>query len=103
MTREGEAFLITFEASPEVMRYIVPKGFIAVDGVSLTVAGRDTGSFRVSVVDYTRQHTILGSQKVGDIVNLEVDVIAKYVEQLSQSQSTGITADFLQEHGFPVS
>jgi riboflavin synthase len=103
MTREGEAFLITFEASPEVMRYIVPKGFIAVDGVSLTVAGRDTGSFMVSVVDYTRQHTILGSQKVGDIVNLEVDVIAKYVEQLSQSQSTGITADFLQEHGFPVS
>jgi len=103
VTREGEAVLIKFETSPEVMRYIVPKGFIAVDGVSLTVANRDTGSFGVSIVDYTRQHTILGSQKVGDMVNLEVDVMAKYVEQLSQPQRTGITADFLQEHGFLVS
>jgi len=103
ITREGEATLIRFEAPPEVMRYIVPKGFITVDGVSLTVASSDTGSFGVSVVDYTRQHTILGSQQVGDMVNLEVDVIAKYVEQLSQPRSTGITAGFLQEHGFPVS
>ena len=102
VTREGEAVLIRFEAPPEVMRFIVPKGFMAVDGVSLTVAGKDTGSFWVSIVDYTRQHTILGSQKVGDMVNLEVDIIAKYVEQLSQPQRTGITADFLQEHGFPV-
>jgi riboflavin synthase len=103
VTSEGESLLIRFEASPEVMRFIVPKGFIAVDGVSLTVASRDTNSFGVSVVDYTRQHTILGSQKVGDTVNLEVDIIAKYVEQLSQPQRTGITADFLQEHGFLVS
>ena len=103
VTSEGEAVLVRFEASPEVMRFIVPKGFIAVDGVSLTVASRDASSFRVSLVGYTRQHTILGSRKVGDVVNLEVDIIAKYVEQLSQPQSTGITADFLQEHGFPVS
>ena len=103
ITGEGEAVLMRFEAPPEVMRYIVPKGFIAVDGVSLTVASRDTSSFWVSIVDYTRQHTILGSRKVGDMVNLEVDIIAKYVEQLSQPQRTGITADFLQEHGFPVS
>ena len=103
VTWEDAAVLIRFEASPEVMRYIVTKGFIALDGVSLTVATRDTGSFGVSIVDYTRQHTILGSRKVGDTVNLEVDVIAKYVEQLSQPQHTGITVDFLQEHGFPVS
>jgi riboflavin synthase len=102
ITREGEAFLITFEASPEVMRYIVPKGFIAVDGVSLTVTSRDTGSFQVALVDYTRQHTILGVKKVGDMVNLEVDIIAKYVEQLSQPKETGVTMDFLQEHGFLV-
>jgi riboflavin synthase len=100
---EGDSIVIRFEAPAEVMRFIVPKGFIAVDGVSLTVASRDTNSFGVSVVDYTRQHTILGSQKVGDTVNLEVDIIAKYVEQLSQPQRTGITADFLQEHGFLVS
>jgi riboflavin synthase len=103
ITGESEAVLLRFEASPEVMRYIVPKGFIAIDGVSLTVTSRDTNSFRVSIVDYTRQHTILGSKKVGDMVNLEVDIIAKYVEQLSQPKGTGITADFLQEHGFLVS
>jgi riboflavin synthase len=102
-TSEGESVLMRFEASPEVMRFIVSKGFIAVDGVSLTVVSRDTDSFWVSIVDYTRQHTILGSQKVGDTVNLEVDIIAKYVERLSQPQHTGITVDFLQEHGFLVS
>jgi len=102
VTGEEEAVLLRFEASPEVMRFIVPKGFIAIDGVSLTVTSRDTDSFRVSIVDYTRQHTILGSKKVGDMVNLEVDIIAKYVEQLSQPKGSGITADFLQEHGFLV-
>jgi riboflavin synthase len=103
VTVEGGAELMRFEASPEIMRFIVPKGFIAVDGVSLTVASIDTSSFWVSIVDYTRQHTILDSRKVGDLVNLEVDIIAKYVEQLSQTQRTGITVDFLQEHGFLVS
>jgi len=103
VTSEGESVLIRFEAPSEVMRFIVPKGFVAIDGVSLTVANRDTDSFWVSIVDYTRQHTILGSQKVGDTVNLEVDIIAKYIEQLSQPQRTGITVDFLQEHGFLVS
>jgi riboflavin synthase len=102
ITVEGGALLMRFEASPEVMRFVVPKGFIAVDGVSLTVASRDADSFEVSIVDFTRQHTILGSRKVGDTVNLEVDIIAKYVEQLSQPKPTGITVDFLREHGFPV-
>ena len=97
---QGRAMLIWFEASPEVMRYIVEKGFVAVDGVSLTIVTRDTSSFQVSVVDYTREHTILGSRQVGDVVNLEVDIIAKYVEQLSQAPQRGITIDFLQEHGF---
>jgi len=96
----GRAIIIRFEAPPEVMRYVVEKGFIAVDGVSLTVVTRDTSSFQVSIVDYTQKHTTLGSRQVGDLVNLEVDVIAKYVEQLSQAGNTGITVDFLQEHGF---
>jgi riboflavin synthase len=81
----------------------VEKGFVAVDGVSLTIVTRDTSSFQVSVVDYTREHTILGSRQVGDVVNLEVDIIAKYVEQLSQAPQRGITIDFLQEHGFITS
>lgn len=100
--REGETTLIKFEASPQVMRFVVEKGFIAVDGISLTIASREADSFWVSVVDFTRQHTTLGSRKAGDLVNLEVDVIAKYVEQLSQTHGTGITAEFLQEHGFLV-
>ncbi|GAI08888.1 unnamed protein product, partial [marine sediment metagenome] len=59
-------------------------------------------SFQVSVVDYTCKYTTFGSQQVGDLVNLEVDIIAKYVEQLSQNGNRGITTDFLQEHGFLV-
>ena len=100
---DGEAILIRFEAPSEVMRYVVEKGFIAVDGVSLTVITKDASSFQVSIVDFTRKHTTLGSRQVGDLLNLEVDIIAKYVEQMSQTRSTGITADFLQEHGFIVS
>ena len=100
---DGEAMIIRFEAPPEVMRYIVEKSFIAIDGISLTVVAKDTSSFQISVVDFTRRHTTLGDRQVGDSVNLEVDIIAKYVEQLSQARSTGITVDFLQEHGFLVS
>jgi len=102
ITWEGEAMLIRFEAPPEIMRYVVEKGFIAVDGVSLTVVTKDTSSFLVSVVDFTRKHTTLGSRRVGDLVNLEVDIIAKYVEQLSQPRRSGIAVSFLQEHGFLV-
>ena len=103
VTRAGEAIMIRFEAPPEVMRYVVEKGFIAVDGVSLTVVTGDSSSFEVSVVDYTQEHTTLGSRQVGDFVNMEADIIAKYVERLGQVRAPGITADFLQEHGFPVS
>ena len=98
--REGEVMLFRFEAPPEVTCYVVEKGFIAVDGISLTVVAKDASSFQVSVVDFTREHTTLGSWRVGDRVNLEVDIIAKYVEQLSQPRRSGITVSFLQEHGF---
>jgi riboflavin synthase len=99
---EGGAVRIRFEASPELMRYIVPKGFIAVDGVSLTITEKDTRSFGVSVVDFTRRNTILADKKVGDTVNLEMDIIGKYVAEFIKPQDNGVTAEFLQEHGFPV-
>ena len=102
VTWDEEAMLIRFEAPPEAMRYVVKKGFIAVDGVSLTIVDYDTSSFLVSIVDYTRKHTTLGSKQVGDLVNIEVDIVAKYVERLSQVHRPGITIDFLQEHGFLV-
>ncbi len=100
VTRDGEATIIKFETRPEIMHYIVTKGFIAVDGISLTVLDRDTGSFTVSTVGYTRKNTTLGDKRVGDLVNLEVDIIAKYVERFSQPYRPGITAEFLKKHGF---
>ncbi|MFH1031477.1 MAG: riboflavin synthase [Chloroflexota bacterium] len=97
---EGDAKLITFEASPQIMRYIVEKGFIAVDGISLTVIARDANSFQVSIVGFTREHTILGDRKVGDLVNIEVDIIGKYVEQFNQVRPSGLTMELLQKAGF---
>jgi riboflavin synthase len=103
VSRRGDSILAGFEAPPRLMPYIVEKGFIAVDGVSLTVVSKDNSSFQVSLVGYTRQHTILGDRRVGDMVNLEADIIAKYVEQFNRKRGSGITVDFLQEHGFLVS
>ena len=97
---EEGAFIARISAPVHLMPYIVDKGFIAVDGVSLTVIGYDDFSFSVSLVTYTREHTILGKSKPGDIVNLEVDVIAKYVERLKQRDEHGVTLDFLKEYGF---
>jgi len=96
----GAAMLVKIETTDEVMKYVVEKGFIAVDGISLTVVSRDERSFQVSIVGYTRTNTVLGNRRVGDLVNLEVDIIAKYVEQLTQARRNGVTVDFLKEHGF---
>jgi riboflavin synthase len=101
VTPRADSILVSFEAPPKLMAYIVEKGFIAVDGASLTVVSRDSGSFRVSLVGYTLQHTTLGNLRTGDTVNLEADIIAKYVENFNQGRS-GITLDFLEEHGFLV-
>ena len=99
-TPEGEALLLRFEASEEMMRYIVGKGFVAVDGVSLTVVEHDKSSFKVSLVAYTLQNTNLGGKRPGDFVNIEVDIIAKYVERLRAGEGSTITEEFLAEHGF---
>ena len=102
VTAENSAALIRIEAPAEVMRYIVEKGFIAVDGISLTVTRRNTNSFGVSIIGYTRNNTILSEVKIGTTVNLEVDIIAKYVEQLTKPHSGNMSTEFLQEHGFVV-
>ena len=99
VTPQGGALLLKFEARPEIMRYVVEKGFIAVDGVSLTVVQCNSTSFGVSLVRYTLENTTLGVRRPGDTVNLEVDIIAKYVERLREGD-TGITKEFLAEHGF---
>jgi riboflavin synthase len=97
---EEGAFIARISAPSYLMPYVVTKGFIAVDGVSLTVFDYDDFSFSVSLVGYTREHTTLGIIKPGDIVNLEVDIIAKYVDRLKQRDNRGVTLDFLEEHGF---
>ena len=82
-TREdGFARVVTFDAPPELLRYVVEKGSIAVDGVSLTVSAVDDASFSVSLIPETLERTTLGSAEPGRPVNLEVDVLAKYVEKL---------------------
>jgi riboflavin synthase len=83
---DGEAVIMEFQAPPDIMRYVVAKGFIAVDGISLTVAGCDSTSFTVSVIPYTLENTVLGSRRAGDRVNLETDIVARYVERLVNGQ-----------------
>ena len=93
---EGEARNFTFEGPDNVMRYVVEKGFIAVDGASLTVVDCDYRTFSVTVIPYTREHTVFGSRRPGDKVNLEADIIAKYVERLATGPRLPIdTADEL--------
>ena len=100
VAEDNGATIIKIEAPPEVMDYMVEKAFIAVDGVSLTVMGMGKDTFEASVVDYTLKNTTLGSRQAGDAVNLEADIIAKYVVQLNKKEGSGITLDFLGEHGF---
>lgn len=97
---EGDAILFRCAAPPQVMCYVVDKGFIAIDGVSLTVVNHDSASFEVSLVAYTRQNTVLGDRRPSSLVNLEVDIIAKYVEALGKGDRSGITVELLAEHGF---
>ncbi|OOH89683.1 riboflavin synthase subunit alpha [Pasteurellaceae bacterium 15-036681] len=92
------------KTSPKLMRYIIEKGSITIDGISLTVVDCDEESFRVSIIPHTIAETNLGSKKVDSIVNLENDVIGKYVEKLlSPQQATAqsnITEEFLKKAGF---
>jgi riboflavin synthase len=81
---DGFARRVTIAAPGEVLRYVVHKGSITVNGVSLTVAGTENGSFTVSLIPETLERTNLGAAGPGDTVNLEVDVLAKYVERLMQ-------------------
>jgi riboflavin synthase len=82
---EGESRRLTIEAPPEILRYCVEKGSIAVDGVSLTIAELAGDAFAVALVQHTLEATTLGALRPGDEVNLEVDVLAKYVERLTRA------------------
>ncbi len=102
--REDNAVWLTIETPPALLRYIVEKGSIAIDGVSLTVAQVDTHSFTVSIIPHTGAKTVLLTRRAGDTVNLECDIIGKYVEKLlsaaQHAPKQGLTRAFLSEHGF---
>ena len=92
----------------KLLKYIIEKGSIAIDGVSLTVAYVDNRCFKVSLIPHTAANTILLSKKAGDIVNLENDIVGKYIEKLmhfdeqveEDTKTTGISMDFLAKNGF---
>ena len=102
---DGIAVWYTVSTSPAILRYIVEKGSIAIDGISLTVAKVTDTSFSVSIIPHTASQTILGTKKAGDTVNLENDIIGKYVDKLMcpaepETKKPGITMDFLAQNGF---
>jgi len=100
--REGNAELLSFSAPPTVARYLVEKGSIAIDGISLTLASLSGGEFCVAVIPHTLALTTLGRLRPGAVVNLEVDIIAKYVEKLLGRETTqdGLNLTTLQKFGF---
>ena len=100
ITSEETARTMRISAPTKLVTYIVDKGFIAVDGVSLTIVEFDDFSFVVSLVSYTTEHTTLGRKRPGDVVNLEADIIAKYVENLKERKRQGLNFEFLREYGF---
>ena len=105
LRRDDNAVWYTVKADPALLRYIVEKGSIAIDGISLTVATVETDRFSVSLIPHTAAVTILGEKRPGDVVNLETDIIGKYVERLMQPKhpvqpQSKITLEFLAQNGF---
>jgi len=95
------AWRITIESPPDLLKYIAPKGSITVDGISLTVIDVGESTFSVSLIPHTWAMTSMKQRKVGDRVNLEVDILAKYVERmLSARMGSRVTEEFLRENGF---
>ena len=79
---DGDALLIWFEAAPDLMRYVVPKGFIAIDGTSLTVIEATDRAFSITLIAYSQAQVTLSRKKAGERVNLETDIIGRYIERL---------------------
>ena len=104
---EKEARVLQITTGQEILRYIIGKGSVALDGVSLTVASLTDTAFFVSLIPHTRQQTILHEKKIGDRVNIENDLVGKYVEKLlyretepESEKTSGLTRDWLEKYGF---
>jgi len=104
---DADALWVTIQAEASLMRYIVPKGFITLDGVSLTVVDVTEDSFTVTLVAYTQGEITLPEKEVGYGINIEVDILGKYVEKIMgqraqqhENQPSGLSLDFLTQHGY---
>lgn len=91
---------MTFEVPKELDKYIVYKGSITVNGVSLTVSKNQNNTFSVAIIPHTLENTNLKYLKIGDLVNLETDILGRYVEKFLSTKNNNITEDFLKENGF---
>ncbi|MEM5818817.1 MAG: riboflavin synthase [Desulfitobacterium hafniense] len=103
ITPVGNARVFTIKAAPELLNYVLPKGSIAIDGISLTVVDLLPQAFTISLIPHTRQETTLGFKGVGDVVNLETDLIGKYVARFMEKKEApqkDLSMSFLAENGF---
>ena len=98
--KDENAVWLSIAAEEPILRYIVEKGSVAIDGISLTVAKVDHRAFEVSVIPYTQAETTILAKKTGDAVNIECDIIGKYIEKLGSSVKEKIDINFLAENGF---
>ena len=103
--KDDIAVWFTIQTKPEIMRYIVEKGSVAIDGISLTVAKTRKDRFSVSTIPHTVRQTALQERKEGDFVNLETDIIGKYIEKLlspfyQKQTNSSITKELLEKYGF---
>lgn len=96
----GESRVFHIRTDPSIMKYVVFKGAVAVDGVSLTISAVRAGGFEVTLVPLTLQRTTLGTLRPGEAVNVETDIIGKYVLKYLEGRGGGISPDFLKKHGF---
>jgi len=105
LTKHDIATIVTIQAPEQVMKYIIKKGSVAIDGTSLTVVDFEQDKFQVSLIPHTAHATVLGGKKIGDSVNLEADVLGKYIERLLQSREeqpvqSKLSLEFLSANGF---
>ena len=105
MPKDDNAIVVKIKVADHLLRYIIEKGSVAIDGISLTVVEVADSYFSVSLIPHSAQMTTLGKKAVGDIVNIENDIIGKYVERLlnlsvKEEKKTSISMDFLRENGF---
>jgi riboflavin synthase len=97
---DARSIRMTFEAPSELARYIARKGSICVDGVSLTINEVSGNTFGLNIIPHTAEVTTMGSYEVGRAVNLEVDLLARYIERMLGNDASGLSMDFLKEHGY---